>query len=236
MTALEVASLLRLADSAFPSGAFSHSFGLESAIATERVRDEASLFAWLEAYLCDGWATMEGGALALALRDGYDPLGLDAIVSAATHAHEVRSANARITAAIFDTFAAMGAGGPRVGGTGIGGTRLLAYQSAVRERRATGVPALAFGLAYEHLGVAWRDAFVACASGTLAALAGVGTRALPLGQRATARVLWELRPAVLRAVALADALAAPEELHAQAFAQEYDALTHPLLDGRLFAS
>jgi urease accessory protein len=226
MTELEVASLLRLADSAFPSGAFSHSFGLESAIAGERVRDEASLFDWLEAYLCEGWATMEGGALVLAMRDGYDPPGLDAIVSAATPAHEVRSANARMTAAIFDTFDAMGAGGPRT----------HAYRDAVRERRATGVPALAFGLAYENLGIAWRDAFVGCASATLAALAAVATRALPLGQRATARVLWELRPAIGRALGRANALAAPAELHAQAFAQEYDALTHPLLDGRLFAS
>jgi urease accessory protein len=226
MTAFEIASLLRLADSAFPSGAFSHSFGLETAIAGERVRDEASLLRWLEAYLCDGWATMEGGALALALRDGHEPLRLDAIVSAATHAHEVRSANARVTAAIFDTFEAMGAGG----------SRARAYRSAVRERRASGVPALAFGLAYEDLGIAWRDAFVACASGTLAALAAVATRAMPLGQRATARVLWELRPVIVRALALANALGAPEDLHAQAFAQEYDALTHPLLDGRLFAS
>jgi urease accessory protein len=226
MTALEVASLLRLADSAFPSGAFSHSFGLETAIVAERVRDEASLFAWLETYLCDGWATMEGGALALALRDGYDPIGLDTIVSAATHAHEVRSANARLTAAIFDAFDAMGAGGPRA----------HAYRSAVRERRASGVPALAFGLAYEHVGVAWPDAFVACASGTLAALAAVATRAVPLGQRATARGLWELRPVIVRALALANALGTSEDLHAQAFAHEYDALTHPLLDGRLFAS
>ncbi|MBD5635858.1 MAG: hypothetical protein IAI49_15430, partial [Candidatus Eremiobacteraeota bacterium] len=173
MNDVQTASLLRLADSAFPSGAFSHSFGLESAIADGRVHDEATLAAWLDAYLVDGWSTLEGAALALALRDGVEPVTLDEIVTAATHAPEVRAANARITGAIFDAYAAMG----------VASARLRAYGGALRDGHARGVPSLTFGLAYDAFDIAWQPAFVACASATLAGLAAVGTRAIPLGQR-----------------------------------------------------
>jgi urease accessory protein len=222
----EVASLLRLADSAFPSGAFSQSFGLESAVASGRVCDAATLHAWLDAYLVDGWATLDGAALVLALRDGLEPLALDEVVTAATHAVECRRANARMTVAILDTLRAMG----------VASDRLDAYARAVGEKRAHGVPALAFGLAYGALEVDWRDAFVACASGTLASLAAVGTRAIPLGQRATARVLWTLREATARALAAAERARDPADLGTQAFAAERDAFEHRALDGRLFAS
>jgi urease accessory protein len=226
MNGTSLVALLRLADSAFPSGAFSQSFGLESAVAAERVRDESTLYAWLEAYLVDAWATLDGAALVLATRDGVAARELDTVVTAATHAGECRRANARMTGAILDAFAAMG----------LGGARLDAYASDVRAGHARGVPALAFGLAYAELGVAWRDAFVACASATLTSLAAAGTRAIPLGQRATARVLWGLRDATARALAEAERVAEPADLAAQALAQEIDALTHRSLDGRLFAS
>jgi urease accessory protein len=222
----QTAALVRLADSAFPSGAFSHSFGLETAIAEGRVHDEETLAGWLDGYLVDAWATLDGAALALALRDGVDAEMLDGVVTAATHAPEVRAANARMSAAVFDAYAAMG----------ITSSRLRAYDEAVRAGRALGVPALAFGLAYDALEICWEPAFVACASATLAGLAAVGTRAVPLGQRATARVLWNARDAIGRALAEAAAMTSPEELGAQAPAQEIDALAHRLLDGRLFAS
>jgi urease accessory protein len=218
--------LLRLADSAFPSGAFSQSFGLETAVAAERVHDEATLYAWLEGYLVDAWATLDGAALVLAARDGFSARELDAIVTAATHAGECRRANARMTGAILDTFSAMG----------IAGARLDDYAADLRGGRASGVPALAFGLAYATLGIAWRDAFVACASATLTSLAAAGTRAIPLGQRATARVLWGLRDATARALFEAERIREPADLAAQALAQEVDALAHRSLDGRLFAS
>jgi urease accessory protein len=221
-----IASVLRLADSAFPSGAFSHSFGLESAIASERVRDESTLAAWLDAYLVHAWATLDGAALVLAMRDGTDATRLDRVVAAASHAPEVRSANARMTGAIFDTFDAMD----------LRANRLDAYAAAHRERRVSGVPALAFALAYEALGVDRHAAFTGCASATLAGLAAVGTRAIPLGQRATARVLWDARATIERGFESAERIATPNDLCSQAPEQEIDALLHRTLDGRLFAS
>ena len=219
-------ALLQFADSAFPSGAFSHSFGLETALVEGRVYDEASLERWLRAYLHDGFATLDGAALMFVLRDGADPLDLDAIVTAATQAPELRAANGRIARAVLDTFAA----------TGIASAMLERYAQALVRGGASGVPSIAFGLGYRALGVTWEPAFTACASSTLAALAAVATRTLPLGQRATARVLWHLRGALGEAALAAAKIPTPDDLCAQAFEPEIDALRHRLLDGRLFAS
>ncbi len=219
-------ALLQFADSAFPSGAFSHSFGLETALAEGRVRDEATLEAWLRAYLRDGFATLDGAALMFVVRDGADPVALDAVVHAATHAPEIRAANGRIARAVIDTFAA----------TGIESAALERYARAVATGDAGGVASIAFALGYATLGVTWEAAFAACASSTLAALAAVATRTLPLGQRATARVLWRLRGALGEAAQAAATIATADDLCAQAFEAEIDALRHRLLDGRLFAS
>ena len=218
--------LLQFADSAFPSGAFSHSFGLETAFAEGRVHDEASLERWLRSYLLHGFATLDGAALMFVVRDGADPLDLDAIVTAATQAPEIRAASGRIARAVLDTFAA----------AGIAGAALERYARALHNGTASGIPSIAFALGYATLGVSWQNAFAACASSTLAALAAAATRALPLGQRATTRVLWRLRETIGEAVCGAETIATPDDLCAQAFEPEIDALRHRLLDGRLFAS
>lgn len=221
-----LAALMQFADSGFPSGAFSHSFGLETAIAEGRVRDEATLEGWLLSYLNDNFATLDGAALMFVVRDGACALALDRAVTAATHAPEIRSANARIARAILATFAAAGIASPGI----------ARYTSALASRTANGVPSIAFALGYATLGVFWDAAFTACASSSLAALAAVATRAIPLGQRATSRVLWRLREAIEEAGRTCATLTEPDDMCSQAFGPEIDALTHRLLDGRLFAS
>ncbi len=56
-------SLAPLLDSAFPTGAFSHSFGLETALQENRVKDSSGLSRWLASYIKETLAPMEGGAV-----------------------------------------------------------------------------------------------------------------------------------------------------------------------------
>ena len=58
--------LLVLADSAFPTGAFAHSWGLEWAIRNGSVADSASLAAWIRDAVRYGVAPLEGRAVARA--------------------------------------------------------------------------------------------------------------------------------------------------------------------------
>lgn len=53
-------ALFQLVDSAFPTGAFSHSFGLETAFQENRLKGPSELYAWLQDYIEGSLAPSEG--------------------------------------------------------------------------------------------------------------------------------------------------------------------------------
>jgi urease accessory protein len=222
----ELAALLQLADAAFPAGAFAHSFGLETAIVEGRVRDEATLDAWLRAALHGTFAPLDGAAFVLALRDEVAAELLDDRLRAMQPNAELRKANAHLARATLATFDALGLTSPR----------LAANAASIATERCAGQHALAAALGYDAAGIAWHTALTAHLTTTIAGLASVAARAIPLGQRAVAHARWALRPAIDAAVARAAAARGIDDLATGAPAIEIDGLRHRLLDGRLFAS
>ena len=63
-------SLFQLCDSNFPTGAFSHSYGLETYIQEDKVHDQESFFQWLCVYLNEQLIYSDG----LACRLVYEAL------------------------------------------------------------------------------------------------------------------------------------------------------------------
>jgi urease accessory protein len=222
----DLAALLQLADAAFPAGGFGHSFGLETAIVDGRVHDGATLRVWIESYLLDNAATLDGAAMTLLLRDGVAIDALDDRMSAAQPNAEIRRANAHLARATLDTYAAMG----------IADARINAYRSAIAAGRSSGIHALAVALGYHAIGVAAPTALEAHATTIVTACASVAARAVPLGQRDVARIRWTLRPAIAAFVARATAAAGLDDLRASAAGCEIDGLRHRRLPARLFAS
>jgi len=89
--------LLQLADSAFPTGAYAFSDGLETLTARGEVRTAVDLHAFLCGQLVHGWGTQDAPACALAWRGG-DLGELDALLDALKLVRGPREASVRVGA------------------------------------------------------------------------------------------------------------------------------------------
>ena len=220
------ARFLQLCDSAFPSGAFSQSFGLETAIAERGLRDAAAVRAWIAGYLASNLATLDARAIALGMR-GVATVGeLDALLAVSVFPRDVRAANRRLARATLEAYLAMG----------ILDEGIAAYRDAVLAGTAGGQHALACMLGYRAIGAAPEDAVTGYLSSAAAALAAVAARAVPLGQRDVGALLWSLREPIADDARIACGAASVDDLTASAFACEIDAMRHDAMDARLFAS
>lgn len=217
---------LQLCDSAFPSGAFSQSFGLETAVLERGVADAVAVRRWIASYLKHGLATLDARALVLGLRGAASIIELDETMSAMVFARDVRSANRRLARATLDAYGAMG----------IAAAEIAAYRDAIVAGAAAGQHALACMLGYRAIGAAPEDAACGYLSAAAAALAAVAARAVPLGQRDVGALLWSLREPIAAFARSACAVATLDDLTSSALICELDALRHDALDARLFAS
>jgi urease accessory protein len=188
--------LLQLADTAFPTGAFAHSLGLEAAHAAGDLRDEHDLERHLRRQLT-GLETSDLVVVRAAHAEASSPApDLDALVALD---HELDA-----TRATRETREATRATGERFL---IAAVELLddpvlgALHAAVGAGGTPGTLPVAWGVACAAAGVPGEDAVRAQAFAALAALAAAGQRLVPLGGVATQRALWRAGDAIDEAVA-----------------------------------
>ena len=185
-------TLLQLSDSALPTGAFSHSFGMESYLETGQVHDEASFAHWLRLFLEQSLIYTDGLLLRLAFEADNDQriIELDRLIHASALPRQLRIAAQK-----------MGARMLAVALAGFPVLSLRSYQQAVQAGTGTGHPAIAYALAARGAGAPLADALSSYLFSTATSLTQNAIRAIPLGQDAGQRVIRQMHETVNAAVA-----------------------------------
>jgi len=188
--------LLQLTDSAFPIGAFAHSYGLETYVAQGRVSAPHHLEEFLRNTLWHAVAPSDGVACAVAYR-------ADSHWEAVT-----RELDRRLTAmkGVTESRQASRAMGIRLLRTTLQLMtlpRAAAYLAAIDGKTLHGHLSLAYGLVCRDLGLPLQPALAAWFRQHCASLVTVGVRLIPLGQTDGQVVLTRLGPTILDAVELA---------------------------------
>ncbi|KAA9393982.1 urease accessory protein UreF [Kocuria coralli] len=217
-------AVLQFADSALPTGAFSQSLGLETAIDDEAVHDETTFRAWLRRFLHHQLAPADGWAIRAIVRDGADPLEVDAALHAMTLPVQVRDGNA-----------AMGRRAAQIAEQNFSGPAAQAYTTALGRGEVIGsVPVVLALLARDH-GTGWEDACAAHLFTSLTSLTQNAVRGIPIGQNAGQRVLRAMHPEVEAALERIAAMT-DDEVGAVSPALEIDQMRHSWQRARMFMS
>ncbi|MGI2293815.1 urease accessory protein UreF [Paenibacillus sp. GXUN7292] len=187
-------SLLQLCDSNFPTGAFSHSFGLESYIQEDKVHDAASFSHWLRVYLHEQLTYTDG----LACRQVYEALQSENI-------SRIWEIDRRITVQNLPRETRQG--------TQMIGSRMLKlteqlysipilsqYRANITKKQSFGHPAIVFAMVAHGLGVSQSTSILYYLYSAISSQVQNAVRAIPLGQTAGQIILQQFQSELSQAV------------------------------------
>ncbi|MDP9454857.1 MAG: urease accessory protein UreF [Actinomycetota bacterium] len=182
-------SLLQISDSAFPTGAFSHSQGLEAFHAAGELEDAEDLSRLVRLQL-GALATSDCVALRVAHGTGgvKRAADIDRLLTATKLARELREASASTGRKFLRSASAFGIGG-----------RVEEFGRLVREGGADGNLAVCHGVACSELGIGEQEALHAYLYASAASLVAAGQKLIPLGGNTAQHVLYEVGEEALRA-------------------------------------
>jgi urease accessory protein len=222
-------ALLQLGDSAFPSGGFTHSYGLEQVLREGRLRGPAAVEAFVRSVLASGVATADapaahGTAVALALPDLAAVIEVDRALWRTKAAAELRQASVQVGRRLVEEGQALSED-----------ARLHAFAAAVAEGRAHAVQPVAFAVVATAFGVQASQVAPALLFGAANALLQAWMRLQPVSHRDVQAILTRLRPLIASLAAAAQTTAG---LPLRAFhpLQEIASMRHAGAEARLFAS
>ncbi len=193
MDGLELAGLLQLADSAFPSGSYTLSSGLETLVADGAVRDVDHIVQVVEVALRSRSAMADLPAL-MAVMDAEPGrvIAIDRCLLTTKLAREEREGTCRVGRRLVVEALAIEPS-----------AALLAFQRAVEAGDTPGTSAVAFGLAAAAFGIGPREAALAAASAFVMNQAQAAVRLAVIGHRGAQHLIRRCAGSVVAAVDIA---------------------------------
>jgi urease accessory protein len=219
-------AMLQLADSAFPSGAYTLSHGLETLVAEGLVRDVDELAAALEVALVWrlGRADLPALGAAWAAPDIQALINVDRRLAAVKLAREEREASMRVGRRLAVEVA-------RLADSPI----FEAYRLAIELARTPGNAAVALGAAGRALGIARRDVLLMAGYGFANGFLSAALRLGRIGHGQLQRLLREAAPTIAAAADRAETID-PDELFPSAPMFDVALAMHETAPVRLFAT
>ncbi|RHW36722.1 urease accessory protein UreF [Lysinibacillus yapensis] len=180
-------SLFQLCDSNFPTGAFSHSYGLESYIQEEIVYNQETFSEWLRVYLNEQLIYSDGLATRLiyeALEKGdMDKIWkMDRMLMVQNLPRETRDGTQRMGERMLNLVESL-----------YQNPVLSQYRERIRHKQSFGHPAIVFTMVGYHLGVSQENTTLYYLYSTVVNLVQNAVRAIPLGQTAGQKIIQEFQ-------------------------------------------
>jgi urease accessory protein len=221
--------LLQICDSNFPSGAFSHSFGLETYIQEGKVVDKDSFLSALKQFLQTQCVYTDGLACKLAYEamkknDLEKVWEIDHELFALANARETREGNRRVGRQLVKVMNEL-----------YTNENLKLYESKIKAKQVHGHSSIVFAMVCFGLKVDLKITLSGYLFATTSSLVQNGVRGIPLGQTDGQRLLIELQPFLEEKVEEI-IIRSEEEFGAGAPGLEIAQMIHEQLSVRLFMS
>ncbi|MDY0394978.1 urease accessory protein UreF [Virgibacillus halophilus] len=222
-------SLFQLCDSNFPTGAFSHSYGLETYIQSDLVHSPETFSNWLKVYLEEQLVFSDG----LAARLAYEALDagdeerlweLDRLLTVQNLARETREGTHRIGVQMLKMAKKL-----------YGAPILDVYHARIKDNQVFGHPALVFTMAGHYLEVDRDTTVLYYMYTSIVNLVQNAVRAIPLGQTAGQQIIYSLQEDLMAAVEKINQLG-EDDFGIVSPGMELAQMQHERLNVRIFSS
>ncbi|MEH6947623.1 urease accessory protein UreF [Bacillus sp. JJ634] len=185
--------LFQLCDSNLPTGAFSHSYGLESYIQENQVYDQETFEQWLHVYLNEQLVYSDG----LASRLVYEALEeenfekvwkIDRLLLVQNLPRETREGTQRMGERMLNLVEAL-----------YEVPVLSLYRERIKKKQSFGHPSIVFTIIGHHLGVAQSTTTLYYLYSAVSTLVQNAVRAIPLGQTVGQKTIQKFQCALVKA-------------------------------------